>query len=291
MKLGTLKDSRAIAVQDAGSDCQFVALNSLGFNGSLQNLLPDDAALSTLQARLHNAEWQPLELEQLAVPITAPPKIICVGLNYRRHALEAGMAVPTQPVVFTRFLTTLVNPFDAVQHDSSLTQQLDYEVELAVVIGRGGKRIARKDALGHVFGYTVCNDISARDLQLGPDTGGQWTRGKNLDMSCPLGPWIVTRDELPDPQRLRLRCEVNGSVLQDSSTADMIFSVEEIVHRLSHWFTLQSGDVIITGTPEGVGFTRQPPIFLRPGDHTSAWIEGIGAISNQIVAVGHGDPV
>ena len=288
MKLGTLKDSRAIAVQDVGSDHQFATLSSLGFAGSLQDLLPDHAALAALERELPSAAWQPLELAQLAVPITAPPKIICVGLNYRRHALEAGMAVPTQPVVFTRFLTTLVNPFDAVQHDSSLTQQLDYEVELAVVIGRGGKRIAREDALGHVFGYTVCNDISARDLQLGPDTGGQWTRGKNVDATCPLGPWIVTRDEIPDPQRLRLRCEVNGTVLQDSSTADMIFSVQEIVHRLSHWFTLQSGDVIITGTPEGVGFTRQPPIFLCPGDQTSAWVEGIGAISNQIIALEDG---
>ena len=285
MKLGTLKNSSAIAINDTEGDPRFATLGSLGYAGSLQQLLPDRAALIELRSQLRGADWQPLELRDLATPISAPPKIICVGLNYRRHALEAGMSIPAQPVVFTRFLTTLVDPFDDVAHDSSLTQQLDYEVELAVVIGQGGKRIERERALEHVFGYTVCNDISARDVQLGPDTGGQWTRGKNLDRSCPLGPWIVTRDEIPDPQNLRLRCEVNQQTLQDSSTADMIFSVSEIVHRLSHWFTLQSGDVIITGTPEGVGYTRQPPIFLQPGDRTSAWVEGIGSITNGIVAV------
>jgi 2-keto-4-pentenoate hydratase/2-oxohepta-3-ene-1,7-dioic acid hydratase in catechol pathway len=135
-----------------------------------------------------------------------------------------------------------------------------------------------------VFGYTVVNDVSARDLQMGSDTNGQWTRGKNLDTTLPMGPWIVTKDELPDPGHLRLGCAVNGQTLQDASTESMIFSVPEIVCRLSHWFTLEPGDVIITGTPAGVGFVRKPPIFLKPGDVMRTWIEGIGELENKVVA-------
>jgi 2-keto-4-pentenoate hydratase/2-oxohepta-3-ene-1,7-dioic acid hydratase in catechol pathway len=280
MKLSTLKTGQAILIQND----HFVPLSSLGLKGSLLNLIQSEQNLSNLN--LENAVWQPLEKTDLATPLPNPTKIICVGLNYRQHALESGMAIPTQPVIFTRFDTTLNAPFGSVPLDSSLTKQLDYEVELAVIIGKTGKHIPRETALDHVFGYSICNDISARDLQLGTDTGGQWTRGKNVDLTCPIGPWIVTRDEIPDPQTLRLTCSVNGVTLQDSSTADMIFDVKEIIHRLSHWFTLEAGDIIITGTPEGVGFARKPPIFLQHNDVTRASIEGIGFIENTIVEVG-----
>jgi 2,4-didehydro-3-deoxy-L-rhamnonate hydrolase len=259
VKFASRKDGASVMVHND----QFVPLSSLGWSGSLLQLIQFG---QTLEINLEQSDWRPLERSDLAAPIPNPPKIICVGLNYRDHALESGMAIPTQSVIFTRFNTTLTVPFDPIPHDSSLTSQLDCEVELTVIIG-----------------YSVCNDLSARDLQLGSDTGGQWTRGKNLDGTCPIGPWIVTRDEIADPQSLKLGCLVNGQTLQASSTSEMIFGVQEIVHRLSHWFTLEAGD-IITGTPIGVGFARKPPVFLYPGDVTRAWIEGIGEIENQIVS-------
>jgi 2-keto-4-pentenoate hydratase/2-oxohepta-3-ene-1,7-dioic acid hydratase in catechol pathway len=281
VKFASRKDGVAVMIHND----QFVPLSSLGWSGSLLQLIQSGQTLEiNLETNLGQADWRPLEPSDLAAPIPNPPKIICVGLNYRDHALESGMAIPTQPVIFTRFNTTLTGPFDPIPHDASLTLQLDYEVELAVIVGKGGKRIPRETALEHVFGYSVCNDLSARDLQLGSDTGGQWTRGKNLDGTCPIGPWIVTRDEIADPQALKLGCSVNGQTLQASSTAEMIFGVQELVHRLSHWFTLEAGDIIITGTPVGVGFARKPPVFLYPGDVTRAWIEGIGEIENQIVS-------
>ena len=281
MRFGTLRNGQAIVIQGS----QYATLASLGFSGNVLELIEAGSnALEGVKSNLAGATWQALESKDLTVPIQRFPKIICVGLNYRDHAIESGMAIPTQPVIFTRFNTTIKGPFDDIPHESSLTQQLDYEVELAVIVGTGGKRIAREQALEHVFGYTVCNDISARDLQLGSDTGGQWTRGKNVDGTCPIGPWIVTRDEIPDPQNLTLGCSVNGQTLQNSSTSEMVFGVQELIHRLSHWFTLQAGDIIITGTPVGVGFARKPPIFLQPGDVTKAWVEGIGEIENKIVS-------
>lgn len=280
MRLGTLKNGRAVIIQ---GDDQVVELATVGWSGSLLEFIQSEKKLNSLT--LEDAAWKELNRKDLATPLARPSKIICIGLNYRKHAIESQMAIPTQPIIFTRFDTTLNAPFGDIPLDSSLTDQLDYEVELAVVIGRGGKHIPRQEALEYVFGYTACNDISARDLQLGSDTGGQWTRGKNVDLTCPLGPWIVTSDEIPDPQTLRLTCEVNGAILQDSNTADMIFSVQEIVHRLSHWFSLEAGDVIITGTPEGVGFTRTPPIFLHPGDVVRASVQGIGTLENRIVEV------
>ena len=281
MRFATLQSGQAIVVQDS----RYATLQSLGFAGGVTELIEaGPGALEAIRAGLGAATWQPLEPAQLAVPMRRFPKIICVGLNYRDHAIESGMAIPTEPVIFTRFATTIKGPFDDIPHDATLTAQLDYEVELAIIVGTGGKRIARDQALEHVFGYTVCNDITARDLQFSPTTGNQWTRGKNVDGTCPIGPWIVTRDEVPDPQALKLGCSVNGKTLQDSSTSEMVFGVQELIHRLSHWFTLQAGDLIITGTPVGVGFARKPPVFLQPGDVTKAWIEGIGEIENRIVS-------
>jgi 2-keto-4-pentenoate hydratase/2-oxohepta-3-ene-1,7-dioic acid hydratase in catechol pathway len=283
MKLATLQNGQAIAVVGAHHQA-YVALSQLGFIGSLADfILAGSEALANIKARLTDAATTPLDQQQLALPLAQPSKIICVGLNYRDHAIESGMAIPLEPVIFTRFQSTLAGPYANIPAHAHLTQQLDYEVELGVIIGQKTQQVAQAEALDHVFGYTVVNDLSARDLQLGPNTGGQWTRGKNLDQSCPFGPWIVTRDEVADPQNLRLGCRVNGQDLQDSNTSQMVFGVSELIHRLSHWFCLNSGDLIITGTPVGVGFARKPPIFLRPGDTTTAWIEGVGEIHNTIV--------
>jgi 2,4-didehydro-3-deoxy-L-rhamnonate hydrolase len=283
MKLASLKDGRAIVTDGI----RFTPLSSLGFSGSmLEFVQAGGSALEKMKAKLADVGFQEnLELHNLARPIEKPTKIICIGLNYRDHAIEAGMAIPSVPVVFTRFNSTLLDPFEDIEHDSSLTSELDYEVELVIVIGTTGKRIAKENAMQNVLGYSVCNDVSARDLQMGKDTSGQWTRGKNVDATCPMGPWIVTKDEVPDPQNLKLGCSVNGVTLQNSSTSEMIFGVEELVHRLSFWFTLEAGDVIITGTPVGVGFARKPPIFLKPGDVTKVWVEGIGEIENKVVEV------
>jgi 2,4-didehydro-3-deoxy-L-rhamnonate hydrolase len=283
MKLASLKDGRAIVTDGTG----FTPLSSLGFSGSMLEFIEAGGmALEHIKGKLLVVGFQEnLEMHKLARPIAKPTKVICIGLNYRDHAIEAGMAIPSVPVVFTRFNSTLLDPFEDIGHDSSLTSELDYEVELVIVIGKTGKRIPKELAMQHVLGYSVCNDVSARDLQMGKDTSGQWTRGKNVDATCPIGPWIVTKDEIPDPQNLKLGCTVNGVILQNSSTSEMIFGVEELVHRLSFWFTLEAGDVIITGTPVGVGFARKPPIFLKPGDVTKVWVEGIGEIENKIVEV------
>jgi 2,4-didehydro-3-deoxy-L-rhamnonate hydrolase len=283
MKLASLKDGRVIVTDGT----RFTPLASLGFSGSmLEFIQAGEGALEKLRVNLSGVGFhENLELHDLARPIARPTKVLCIGLNYRDHAIESGMAIPSVPVVFSRFNSTLLDPFEEIQHDSSLTSELDYEVELVVVIGKTGKRIPKDSAMQHVLGYSVCNDVSARDLQMGKDTSGQWTRGKNVDATCPIGPWIVTRDEIPDPQNLKLGCSVNGVVLQNSSTSEMIFGVEELVHRLSFWFTLEAGDVIITGTPVGVGFARKPPIFLKPNDISKVWVEGIGEIENKIAEV------
>jgi len=230
------------------------------------------------------------EVELLA-PIPRPRKnLFCVGRNYAEHAAESrrasGEAAPTgpgSPNIFTKPPTTVIGPADAIPFDATVTQQMDWEVELAVIIGVGGRHISREQALAHVFGYTVANDITARDIQHLP--GVQWFLGKSMDGSCPLGPWIVTADELPDPQRLRLSLSVNGAVKQDDTTANMIFDVATIIETLSRVLTLEPGDIILTGTPAGVGYGRVPQEFLQPGDLVESTIEGIGALRNRVVAV------
>jgi 2-keto-4-pentenoate hydratase/2-oxohepta-3-ene-1,7-dioic acid hydratase in catechol pathway len=219
-------------------------------------------------------------------PLGRPRRnVFCLGLNYQAHAKESSQArgrefkIPTVPVIFTKATTTVCGPTDDVPVDRGVTQQVDWEVELGVVIGRGGKNIARADALSHVFGYTVINDVSARDLQ---QQHMQWFKGKSLDGFCPMGPVVVTADEFGDPQARRLRLRVNGATKQDASTADMIFPVDVIIEWLSKGLTLEAGDIIATGTPEGVGMGRTPQEFLADGDIVEAEVEGIGVIRNRI---------
>jgi len=229
------------------------------------------------------------DLELLA-PLDPPRgNVVAIGRNYARHAQEAaaargGQAEPGPPTVFTKAITTIAGPHADITVDRAISEQIDWEVELGVVIGRRGVNIAGEQALDHVFGYTVVNDVTARDIQAG--WGGQFFKGKSLDGSCPSGPWVVTRDEVPEPQDLRLRLSVNGEVKQDATTRDMIYAVDRIISWVSVGMTLLPGAVIATGTPEGVGFARRPPEFLRPGDLVEAEVEGIGVLRNRVVAVG-----
>lgn len=220
----------------------------------------------------------PLSDIKLMAPIPKPAKIVCVGLNYRDHAAESGQEIPKSPIIFAKFSNTIAGPGEAIQIPA-ITEQVDYEAELGVVIGKVTRAVKAEEALDFVLGYTCVNDVSARDLQF---ADGQWVRGKTLDTFCPIGPWIVTADETGDPQRLDIRCVVNGVVLQDSSTSQMVFSVAELVSFISQAITLQPGDIIATGTPAGVGFARNPQIWLRPGDIVRVEIDGVGVLENPV---------
>lgn len=215
-----------------------------------------------------------------ALPIARPGKFVCVGLNYALHAKEGGHAIPDYPSLFVRWPSSLIAAGAQVVRPRA-SEQLDYEGELAIVIGKGGRHIAEGDALGHVFGYTIFNDVSVRAYQR---KTAQWTPGKNFDRTGPLGPWIVTPDELPPgASGLRISTRVNGETRQDSNTSDMIFSTARIIAILSEFMTLEPGDLIATGTPSGVAHARKPPAWLVPGDIVEVEIEGIGVLRNEVV--------
>jgi 2-keto-4-pentenoate hydratase/2-oxohepta-3-ene-1,7-dioic acid hydratase in catechol pathway len=223
---------------------------------------------------------------RLLAPIPVPRRnVMCLGLNYTEHAAESYTAqgkevtLPEIPIVFTKATTSVTGPYDPIPFDAAVSDKLDWEAELAVVIGRQGKNIPEAAAMDYVFGYTVLNDVSARDLQR---QGKQFFKGKSLDGSCPMGPWIVTAEELPDPHVLRITSRVNGDAKQDSNTDKMIFNIPAIIAYLSRGMTLQPGDIIATGTPSGVGFARTPPEFLQPGDVVECEIEQIGTIRNEV---------
>jgi 2-keto-4-pentenoate hydratase/2-oxohepta-3-ene-1,7-dioic acid hydratase in catechol pathway len=233
------------------------------------------------------AERVPLDAVQWLAPVPRPRKnIYCIGWNYVEHVSESAAASsrqpepPKDPVVFTKNVTSVNGPYSDIPAQATVTSQLDWEVELGVVIGTGGKGIARERALDHVFGYTVINDVSARDLQF---RHKQYFLGKSLDGACPMGPWIVTRDEIPDPQNLNLRSRVNSVLKQDSNTRHMIFDVATLIAVLSRGMMLEPGDIIATGTPSGVGFARTPPEFLKCGDVVECEVEGIGLLRNRLV--------
>ena len=240
-----------------------------------------DAAFELAKEIVGEAEpIAPLSAVSLLAPVPSPSKIVAIGLNYMDHCRETGHEPPESPVIFSKFPTSVIGPGEAIRWAPSLTKKVDYEVELAVVLGRAARRISAADALDYVAGYTIGNDVSARDLQFGD---GQWVRGKSLDTFCPLGPYLVTRDEIPDPGNLALRCSVNGVILQDSTTAELIFDVPHLIEFITAAFTLLPGDVILTGTPHGVGVSREPPIFLKDGDTVSLEIEGLGQLTNPCV--------
>jgi 2-keto-4-pentenoate hydratase/2-oxohepta-3-ene-1,7-dioic acid hydratase in catechol pathway len=218
----------------------------------------------------------------VALPIDRPQKIVCIGLNYRDHAEEQGTELPAAPLLFAKWPNTLIGPGEPIVIPP-ITKQVDYEAELGVVIGERVRRVSAENALEAVAGFLCLNDVSARDLQF---SDGQWVRGKSLDTFCPVGPELVPAAEVADPQALAIRAVVNGEVLQDSHTSNMIFSVAEIVAHVSRAITLEPGDLIATGTPAGVGAFRDPPVWLEPGDEVTIEIEGLGALMNPVRA-GH----
>jgi 2-keto-4-pentenoate hydratase/2-oxohepta-3-ene-1,7-dioic acid hydratase in catechol pathway len=215
-------------------------------------------------------------------PVPRPGKIICIGLNYKDHAAESNMPVPKSPISFSKYVTSVIGP-DRPIRLPAVSQQVDYEAEMAIVIGRRAKHVPEERAFDYVLGYMNLNDVSARDLQF---ADGQWQRGKACDTFAPMGPFILTREAAGDPHALRIRCRVNGQTLQDSNTNQLVFGVDALVSFLSQTVTLEPGDVIATGTPPGVGFARKPPIFLKPGDVVEIEVEGLGVLSNPVVEEG-----
>jgi 2-keto-4-pentenoate hydratase/2-oxohepta-3-ene-1,7-dioic acid hydratase in catechol pathway len=229
----------------------------------------------------HRVTDRLVRIEKLLSPLI-PTDILCIGLNYREHAAEAASSIPINPMLFIKASNTLNHPYDPV-YIPRRSSHIDFEAELAVVIGKTARHVSREDALSHVLGYTCANDVSARDWQKEKSLGGgQFCRGKSFDGFCPLGPCIVTRDEIPDPNSLRIRTTLNGQTMQESTTADMIFDVPALIESLSSTMTLRPGAVILTGTPSGVGFARNPPVWMREGDTVAVDIEKIGRLENPV---------
>jgi 2-keto-4-pentenoate hydratase/2-oxohepta-3-ene-1,7-dioic acid hydratase in catechol pathway len=216
---------------------------------------------------------------KLLAPVPRPGKLICIGLNYRDHAAESNMPIPERPVVFSKFTNAVIGQGQPVVLPATSTQ-VDYEAELAVVIGRKAKNVSPERAFDYVLGYTNLNDVSARDFQF---ADGQWQRGKSCDTFAPMGPYIATTDEVPDPHILQIMLRLNGKTMQNSKTDQLIFGVPELIAFLSETITLEPGDVIATGTPPGVGFARRPPVFLKAGDLMEVEIEGLGVLSNPLI--------
>ncbi len=214
----------------------------------------------------------------LIAPVPYPGKVICIGLNYRDHAIESGMDIPKNPIVFSKFATSLTGPGQPIVLPPG-GDKTDYEAELAVVIGRRAKNVSVENGFDHVFGYTNLNDVSERGFQF---ADAQWQRGKSCDTFAPIGPYIATKDEIKDPHDLSIKFRLNGETLQDSNTKQLIFNIPEIISYLSETITLEPGDLIATGTPPGVGFARKPPVFLKKGDIAEVEVEGLGVLSNPV---------
>jgi 2-keto-4-pentenoate hydratase/2-oxohepta-3-ene-1,7-dioic acid hydratase in catechol pathway len=250
-------------------------------------LLPDESKL----ARELIGNWAegftptdrpPFHPIRVLAPVE-PPMILALGVNYRSHALETGLRIPDMPLIFPKGINSVIGPEETILLPQAGPDEVDYEAELAIVIGKGGKNIPLDQALEAVYGYTCANDVSARDWQIRLQMK-QWSRGKSFDTFCPLGPAVISREAVQDVQNLRIRAVLNHQTVQDSSTADMIFGIAEIVHHASRSVTLLPGTVILTGTPQGVGYTRQPPLFLKEGDRIRIEIEGIGSLENPVEA-------
>ena len=272
---GVLKGDRVIDLAAAGLPA--------GPNGGLIEIVRGgDAMLERVRKALNDAKAKSYAMSEVKVlpPIRQPSKIIAIGLNYIDHCKEANLPVPPEPVVFAKFPNSVIGPYDDISWPSVVSKEVDYEVELGVVIGKAALNVPEAKALDYVFGYTVVNDVSARDQQFA--NAKQWDRGKSFDTFCPYGPYIVTRDEIPDPHVLQVRTILNGKEMQNSNTKNLIFNVNKIIAYVSQGTTLLPGDLIPTGTPFGVGFSRKPPVFLKDGDVCECEVEKVGTIRNKI---------
>jgi 2-keto-4-pentenoate hydratase/2-oxohepta-3-ene-1,7-dioic acid hydratase in catechol pathway len=262
---------------------EIIGIKGAGFH-DLQSVIAGGAeCIDRVSRWIYNppgGERFDLGTTRLLAPIPRPPKIVCIGLNYRDHAAESNMAIPETPTVFSKYPTSVIGPGQPIVLPKNSTKP-DYEAEFAVVIGKGGRYIDEANWREHVFGYTIVNDVSARDYQMATS---QWMIGKTFDTFCPMGPAIVTVDEIEDPHNLAISLSIGGETLQDSNTSNLIFGVPQIIAYLSSVFTLEPGDVIATGTPAGVGFARKPPRYLREGDEVRVKIEGIGELVNPVIA-------
>jgi 2-keto-4-pentenoate hydratase/2-oxohepta-3-ene-1,7-dioic acid hydratase in catechol pathway len=252
-------------------------IQPIRFEGDMMGFLKNEGSLDPYGPAL------PLSEVKLAPPVSHPSKIIAIGLNYLDHACEGKIEVPKVPLIFSKFSNSIIGSGDTIKWNESITRKVDFEAELAVVVGKKIRNCPEEKALEAVFGYTCANDVSARDLQFGD---GQWVRGKSLDTFCPVGPWIVTTDEISDPQCLKIESRLNGEIMQSSSTKNMIFPVYFLVGFLSRHFTLFPGDLILTGTPSGVGTFREPSIYMKNGDEIVVCIEKIGDLKNKCQVTG-----
>ena len=287
-RLGLLLGERVIGVADleAGSNLELPSDMLTFIEASTELQAPISAAAAKLERdpALLERISRPLAQTRLLAPIPKPRRnLVCVGLNYAEHASESRITsgIPERVVLFTKPPSTVIGPEAAIPWHGHVSTRIDWEVELVAVIGWRGRDIPEAEALDYVFGYTVGNDITARDLQAKHQ---QWYKGKGLDGFCPLGPWIVTADELGDPQTVQLRLRVNGELKQDANTSDMIFGVAKLVSAWSMGMTLEPGDLLMTGTPSGVGFARKPPEYLKPGDVVEAEIDRIGLLRNVVAS-------
>ncbi|SOD97595.1 2-keto-4-pentenoate hydratase/2-oxohepta-3-ene-1,7-dioic acid hydratase (catechol pathway) [Blastococcus haudaquaticus] len=273
LRLGVETEAGVADVTEAAGDGSRASVRSLAGAGP-------EALLRVRQAAESTSDVVAVEQLRLAPAVPDAGKIICVGLNYRKHAAEGGMPVPERPIYFAKYANSLAASGEAVVIPA-VAEKADYEVELVAVIGRRARKVSEDRALEHVFGYATGNDLSARDLQM---RSSQWMYGKAIDGFAPLGPYVVTSDEVPDPQALDLRCSVNGDLRQDSNTRDMVFSVAELVSDLSQIMTLEPGDVVYTGTPEGVILGMPEQVWLQPGDEVVCEIQGLGRLVTPLVA-------
>ena len=262
---------------------QTIGIRGAGFDDILSVIAGGPDAIDRIRRWTENppgGELVDLAKTPFAAPIARPPKIICIGLNYRDHAEESKMAIPEVPTVFAKFPTAVIGPGQPIRLPKASTRP-DYEAEFAVVIGRGGRHIPEAKWRDHVFGYTMMNDVSARDFQMATT---QWMMGKTFDTFAPIGPHIVTADAIEDPHSLDISMVLSGDVMQHSNTRNLIFGVPKLVQYLSSIFTLEPGDIIATGTPAGVGFARTPPRYLKPGDECRVRVQGIGELVNPVVS-------
>ena len=278
-RLGAIVGDRVI---DLAAAARNSGQNNTPLQSTLRLLQAGEPALTVArklaQEPSSSASALPLSSVRLIAPISQPSKIVAIGLNYRDHCAELGIDPPKVPVIFAKFPNSVTGPYDPIVLPGADIQG-DYEAELGVVIGRNAKRISARDAMDYVAGYLVLNDVSARKWQFADQ---QWVRGKSCDTFCPIGPWLTTKDDLPDPHALHISARVNGQTRQDSNTSNLIFGVPELIEFITESITLEPGDIIATGTPFGVGFSRKPPIFLQPGDVVEIEIERLGTLRNPV---------